>query len=103
MPWSREAPGLGKLTWVPSSSTVPAVGSWTPAMILTSVDLPAPLSPTSATISPVYTSRSTCSRATTPPKVLRIPRMARVGVLVLVVAVMAASQRVAGRGLPSVS
>ena len=36
----------------PSIRMRPAVGGWTPAMIFTSVDLPAPLSPTSATTSP---------------------------------------------------
>ena len=37
-------------------------------MILTSVDLPAPLSPTSPTISPRQTSKATSWMATTLPK-----------------------------------
>ena len=56
-----------------------AVGGCTPATILISVDLPAPLSPTSATISPASTSRLKSSIATTPPKVLWMPRSESAG------------------------
>ena len=38
---------------LPSNSMRPDVGSRPPEMILTSVDLPAPLSPSSATTSPL--------------------------------------------------
>ena len=43
---------LDMVTGWPSMAIVPADGAWTPETILISVDLPAPLSPTSATISP---------------------------------------------------
>src|SRR5947209_8296877 len=45
-----------------------------PATHLISVDLPAPLSPTSAITSPARTSKSTSSSACTDPKVFVIPR-----------------------------
>ena len=44
-----------------------------PAMILTSVDLPAPLSPMSPTISPQSSAKSTCDKASMAPKCLEIP------------------------------
>src|ERR1044072_2646575 len=43
-------------------------------MHLINVDLPAPLSPTSAVTSPARTSRSTSRRTWTAPKLLLIPR-----------------------------
>src|SRR5215211_1449230 len=51
-----------------------------PAMHLISVDLPAPLSPTSAITSPERTSKSTSVNASTEPKLLRMPRASSVGV-----------------------
>src|SRR6266516_6752760 len=51
-----------------------------PAIVLISVDLPAPLSPTSAITSPRRTSRSTSLRASTDPKVFVMPRSSRTGV-----------------------
>src|SRR5437899_2953849 len=45
-----------------------------PAIVFTSVDLPAPLSPTRPTTSPAWTSRSTPSRACTAPNRLLTPR-----------------------------
>src|SRR5699024_3492950 len=53
---------------------VPESAACTPASIFTSVDLPAPLSPTTATTSPAATSRSTWVRAATAPKDLLTPR-----------------------------
>src|ERR671937_3063279 len=50
-----------------------------PATLLISVDLPAPLSPTSATTSPARTSKSAARSAWTDPKLLEIPRSSRVG------------------------
>src|SRR3954466_2369442 len=44
-----------------------------------SVDLPAPLSPTSATTSPAWTSKSTSVRASTAPKRLVTPFSSRSG------------------------
>ena len=49
-------------------------------MHLISVDLPAPLSPTSAITSPDRTSKSTSSSALTDPKLLQMPRVSSVGV-----------------------
>ena len=48
-------------------------------MHLISVDLPAPLSPSSATTSPRWTSRSTPSIAVTAPKRFVAPRIASAG------------------------
>ena len=56
-----------------------------PAMHLISVDLPAPLSPTSAMTSPARTSKSTSVSASTEPKLLRIPRASSIGVAEAVV------------------
>src|SRR5919204_2285058 len=50
-----------------------------PATLLISVDLPAPLSPTSAITSPARTSKSASRSAWTDPKLLEIPRSSRVG------------------------
>src|SRR5688572_13975534 len=52
---------------------VPSSGGWTPASTLTSVDLPAPFSPTIAWISPALSSRSTPWSTSTPTKLFRIP------------------------------
>src|SRR3954465_4909935 len=51
-----------------------------PLMHLTSVDLPAPLSPTSAVTSPGKTESPTSCRTWTGPKLLSIPRNSRRGV-----------------------
>src|SRR5260221_4463631 len=51
-----------------------------PAIDLISVDLPAPLSPTSAITSPRCTSRSTSLNASTDPKDFEMPRSSRTGV-----------------------
>ena len=50
-----------------------------PAMHLISVDLPAPLSPTSAMTSPGATWKSTSKRAWTAPKLFETPRSSRTG------------------------
>src|ERR1700752_5248877 len=50
-----------------------------PAMHLMSVDLPAPLSPTSAITSPARTSKSTSVSACTEPKFFDTPRSSRSG------------------------
>src|SRR5699024_11815114 len=52
----------------------PEAAACAPASIFTSVDLPAPLSPATATTSPAATSRSTCVSAATAPKDLLTPR-----------------------------
>jgi hypothetical protein len=55
------------LTGSPSTRISPASGATAPAMILPSVDLPAPFSPTSAWISPAATSTLTPCSATAAP------------------------------------
>src|ERR671923_2332787 len=51
-----------------------------PATVLISVDLPAPLSPTSAITSPRRTSKSTSVSACTDPNDFEMPRSWRIGV-----------------------
>src|SRR5215467_11399736 len=65
----------GPVTWTsrPSKMYRPVSAGWMPAMVLTSVDLPAPLSPTRPTTSPAWTSKSTSVRAWTAPKCLLMP------------------------------
>src|SRR5918999_6193231 len=46
-------------------------------MIFTSVDLPAPFSPSSASTEPAWASRSMPCRTSTPPNAFRIPRTSR--------------------------
>src|SRR6478672_6958892 len=69
-------------TSLPSKRISPLSGVCAPAMHLISVDLPAPLSPTSAITSPRRTSRSTSDSASTEPKVLVMERSSRRGVSV---------------------
>src|SRR5512145_1756362 len=54
---------MAKMSW-PSSSTVPFVGVSSPARIASSVDLPDPEAPTTATASPRVTARSISRRIT---------------------------------------
>src|SRR5437764_9981929 len=67
-------------TSLPSKKIWPLSHGWMPAMHLISVDLPAPLSPTSAITSPGRTSKSTSVRACTEPNDLSTPRSSRRGV-----------------------
>src|SRR3954454_3896648 len=53
-----------------------------PAIVLISVDLPAPLSPTSAITSPGYARKSTLVSACTGPKLLETPRSSSSGLSV---------------------
>ena len=62
-------------TGSPSYSIVPESGACTPDSTLTSVDLPAPLSPMRATTSPSFTQKSTSVSALTAPKCLPMPRI----------------------------
>src|SRR5688500_17228575 len=64
----------------PSKNTSPVSAEWMPATHLMSVDLPAPLSPTSAITSPGWTAKSTSVSACTDPKLLEIPRSSSRGV-----------------------
>ena len=59
---------LSKIASSPSRKSRPASGRWTPARILTSVDLPAPFSPTRPWTSPPWSSMSPSSSACTAPK-----------------------------------
>src|SRR5471032_1251319 len=74
MPRSSAAAGLDSVTSLPPKVIVPVLGWWTPARTFTSVDFPAPLSPTRATTSPACTSRSMSVRAETAPKCFETPR-----------------------------
>ena len=57
--WSRPSPAPpSSASTRPWTSTLPLVGGSTPAMIASSVDLPAPLAPTSPSREPSGTSRS---------------------------------------------
>src|SRR6266542_586764 len=67
-------------TGFPSKRISPSSGAWMPATHLTRVDLPAPLSPTSAMTSPGLTSKSTSVSACTDPNALEMPRSWRIGV-----------------------
>src|ERR1700694_5441731 len=67
MPARLASSGEEKCTALPPSKIWPAVGAWTPAMHLISVDLPAPLSPTIAVISPLRAHSVISVRACTAP------------------------------------
>src|SRR3954466_13522200 len=79
MPRPCASCGLESVTSRPSNAIVPASGTWAPARILSSVDLPAPFSPSRAITSPRRTSKSTPCSACTPGKLLAIPDMRRRG------------------------
>src|SRR3954452_5639867 len=81
MPSPTASLGPWIVTSSPSKLIVPASGGWMPAIVLTSVDLPAPLSPTSATTSPDWTSKSTSLSACTGPKLLLTPLRESTGAL----------------------
>ena len=61
------------------SGSCPSSAAWMPAIVFTSVDLPAPLSPTRPTTSPAWTAKSTRSRAWTGPNRLLTPSSSRSG------------------------
>src|SRR5215210_4372262 len=81
MPSATASVGLVIVTSWPSKEIVPASAGWMPAIVLTSVDFPAPLSPTSATTSPGWTSKSTSLSACTGPKLLLTPLRDSTGAL----------------------
>src|SRR3954451_113789 len=74
-----ESAGEWIFTCSPSKTNSPWSAGPTPEIVLTKVDLPAPLSPTSATTSPAATSKSTSWRACTAPNRLDTPRRLRRG------------------------
>src|ERR687894_2537373 len=77
MPAARAAAGPSRCTGCPSSSTRPVSGPCTPASTFTSVDLPAPFSPTRAWASPARSSSCAPRRAATAPKDLLTSSRAR--------------------------
>src|SRR5689334_19233928 len=72
MPASCASRGLDHATLRPSSSIVPWSWTYAPEMILMSVLLPAPFSPTRAWISPAATEKSTSCSDLTPGKLFEI-------------------------------
>src|SRR5438045_5759338 len=68
IPAASDCSALSKIASSPSSTSRPSSGRWTPARILTSVDFPAPFSPTRPWTSPPWSSMSPSSRARTAPK-----------------------------------
>ena len=73
MPTPRRAVGRWS-TDDPSNSTLPALCSWNPAMMRSSVVLPQPLGPSSATSSPAATSSEISLAAVVEPKRCVMPR-----------------------------
>lgn len=73
MPAALAALGEAKVAALPFSVIVPASGVCEPERIFTSVDLPAPLAPISATTSPAATARSAPASARVGPKDFSIP------------------------------
>src|ERR1700722_450163 len=71
--------GVAKAAGWPNSSISPVSALCAPDRILSSVDLPAPFSPSSAWISDCPTSRWTFSSARTPGKRLLTPAILRIG------------------------
>ena len=79
MPATRAATGpRGAICW-PSTSIVPSFGCRTPERIFSSVDLPAPFSPSRACTSPGSTVSDTPSSARTTPNLLEMPARCRRG------------------------
>src|SRR6056297_1141615 len=71
--------GVAPSTLCPSNRYSPLSGRCAPAITLTSVDFPAPLSPTRATTLPGSRSSETSVSALTLPKCLVMPRKRRMG------------------------
>ena len=84
MPAALASAGVDSSIGAPSSSRVPESGRCTPASILTSVDLPAPFSPTSACASPPYRSKDTFWTAATAPNDLETSRTRSTGASVAI-------------------
>src|SRR4051812_477994 len=79
MPSRSASAGWRSITGVSPTSRVPASDRSSPKQMFISVVLPAPFSPTSAWISPAFTSKSTPSFATSAPNRLLIPRASSSG------------------------
>src|SRR4051794_13302672 len=96
MPSFAASFGPWMLTGWPSKTTSPSSIVWMPAMDLMRVDLPAPLSPTSAMTWPGATWKSTWYRACTAPKLFDTPRSSRMGSLLLTLSLRSRRLRPAG-------
>src|ERR687888_1228799 len=79
MPAARASAGSPRWVSSPSSSRRPASGRCTPARTFTSVDLPAPFSPTRACASPACSSMEASSSARTEPNDLLAPSSTSTG------------------------
>ncbi len=79
MPASRASFVALNDTGRPSTNSSPPSGTIAPDRHLISVDLPAPLSPMTASTSPGYSLRSTPASPTTRPNVLTRPRASSTG------------------------
>ena len=67
MPAAFACAGDANETGLPARVIVPSSGRTTPAIVLISVDLPAPFSPSTAWIEPSSQAKSTSSSAVVPP------------------------------------
>src|SRR5215470_4135670 len=79
IPAARAAAGPCRAISCPSTCSDPASGWYTPARIFTSVDLPAPFSPTRACASPAYSSIDPSVSACTAPNALAACRSTSTG------------------------
>src|SRR3954463_3401181 len=79
MPTSMACWGEAKRIGLPSSRISPWSGATTPTMILISVLLPAPFSPSTAWMVPAVQAKSTPASALTPPYCLATPRSSSSG------------------------
>src|SRR3984957_7707880 len=79
MPFSRASCGVAKAIGSPPSRISPESCRKTPEIALMMVDLPAPLSPASATTSPGWTSTDTPFSACTAPKAFETSRTDKIG------------------------
>src|SRR6478672_9825000 len=91
MPARRASIGVRKCTTLPSSRISPASGTSAPDSALINVDLPAPLSPITARISPARSSKSAWSSAVTWPYRLTRPRASMTSAVALPAATSARS------------
>src|ERR1700722_10176262 len=81
MPQALASAGDSHLTALPSTLTSPSSGVSTPAKLLSSVDLPAPLCPTSATTRPGLIVRCTSDKACVAPYHFETPLATKPGAL----------------------
>src|SRR3954452_5191239 len=79
MPSAAASRGVPSETGSPSKRTSPASEDWAPDRPLIRVDLPAPLSPTSAVTLPASTLMFTPLSTSTGPKLLRMSRSSMIG------------------------